>query len=295
MRRALPRRRTRLVLLAALAASLIALLIAAPGAFADAFTPESGGSPQADDIDTLYKITLYVAIVIFLIVEGTLIWSLVRHRARRGGPEAAQIRGNTPLELGWTLGAALILVVLTVITFLYLDDIKNPPPSGPDGLASQALFASIDQPKPPSGGGPTLNIEVDGRQYLWRYDYPGNQPLYSYYEMVVPTDTTVTLDVRASDVIHSWWIPKLGGKVDGVPGHVNKTWFKIPSDRAGETFLGQCAELCGANHADMRAAVRAVTPTQFESWAQRQRADIEAAGEALGEQRKLREREGETE
>jgi cytochrome c oxidase subunit 2 len=295
MRRALPRRRTRLVLLAALAASLLVLLISAPGALADAFTPESGGSPQADDIDTLYKITLYVAIVIFLIVEGTLIWSLVRHRYRRGGAEAVQIRGNTPLELGWTVGAALILVVLTVITFVYLDDIKNPPPSDPDGLASQAQFAAIDQPEPPDGSGPTLNIGVDGRQYLWRYDYPGDEPLYTYHEMVVPTGTTVTLDVTASDVIHSWWIPKLGGKVDGVPGHVNKTWFKIPSDRAGETFHGQCAELCGANHADMRAEVRAVTPAEFESWAQQQRADIEAAGEELGEQRERRNQEGETE
>ncbi len=294
MRRALPRRRTRLVLLAALAATLLALLVAAPGALADAFTPESGGSPQADDIDTLYKITLYVAIVIFLIVEGTLIWSLVRHRARRGGPEAIQIRGNTPLELGWTLGAALILVVLTVITFVYLDDIKNPPPSGPDGLASQSLFASIDQPRPPADGGPTLNIEVDGRQYLWRYDYPGREQLYSYYEMVVPTDTTVTLDVRAADVIHSWWIPKLGGKVDGVPGHVNKTWFKVPRGREG-VYRGQCAELCGANHADMRAEVRAVTPDEFVSWAQQQRADIEAAGEDLAEQRERRDQEGETE
>ena len=294
MRRALPRRRTRLVLLAALAATLLALLVAAPGALADAFTPESGGSPQADDIDTLYKITLYVAIVIFLIVEGTLIWSLVRHRARRGGPEAIQIRGNTPLELGWTLGAALILVVLTVITFVYLDDIKNPPPSDPDGLASESLFASIDQPRPPADGGPTLNIEVDGRQYLWRYDYPGDEQLYSYYEMVVPTGTTVTLDVRAADVIHSWWIPKLGGKVDGVPGHVNKTWFKIPRGREG-VYRGQCAELCGANHADMRAEVRAVTPDEFVSWAQQQRADIEAAGEDLAEQRERRDQEGETE
>ena len=294
MRRALPRRRTRLVLLAALAASLLVLLISAPGALADAFTPESGGSPNADDIDTLYKITLYVAIVIFLIVEGTLIWSLVRHRYRRGGPEVAQIRGNTPLELGWTLGAALILVVLTVITFVYLDDIKNPPPSDPDGLASQAQFAAIDQPEPPEGSGPALNIEVVGRQYLWRYDYPGDEPLYSYHEMVVPTGTTVTLDVKASDVIHSWWIPKLGGKVDAVPGHVNSTWFKVPSDRAGETFIGQCAELCGANHADMRAEVRAVTPDEFESWAQQQRADIEAAGKALGEQRERRDQEGET-
>ncbi len=282
------------MLLAALAACLLVALVAAQGAFADAFTPESGGSPNADDIDTLYKITLYVAIVIFLVVEGTLIWSLVRHRARRGGPEAAQIRGNTPLELGWTVGAALILVVLTVITFLYLDDIKNPPPSGPNGLASQAQFASIDQPRPPAGGGPALNLVVSGRQYLWRYDYPGDEPLYSFYEMVVPTDTTVTLDVKAADVIHSWWIPNLGGKVDGVPGHVNKTWFKIPAKYAGTTFRGQCAELCGANHADMRAEVRAVTPEQFTSWAERQRADIKAAGEELGKQRERRLREGET-
>jgi cytochrome c oxidase subunit 2 len=291
MRRALPRRRTRLLLLAALAAILVVALVAAPGAFADAFTPESGGSPQAEDIDTLYKITLYVAIVIFLIVEGTLLWSLIRHRHRRGGPEAAQIRGNTPLELGWTVGAALILVVLTVITFLYLDDIKNPPASGPDGLAQQAQFASIDQPRPPASGGRALNIVVSGRQYIWRYDYPGDQPLYSFYEMVVPTNTTVTLDVKAADVIHSWWIPKLGGKVDGVPGHVNKTWFKISKEGV---YRGQCAELCGVNHADMRAEVRAVSPEEFTSWAERTRADIQAAGEALGKQRERRLREEET-
>ena len=291
MRRALPRRHTRLVLLAALAAALLVALVAAPGAFADAFTPESGGSQQAEDIDTLYKITLYVAIVIFLIVEGTLLWSLLRHRHRRGGPEAAQIRGNTPLELGWTVGAALILVVLTVITFVYLDDIKNPPPSDPDGLA-QAQFASIDQPQPP-GSGRSLNIVVSGRQYLWRYDYPGDEPLYSFYEMVVPTGTTVTLDVKAADVIHSWWIPKLGGKVDGVPGHVNETWFKIPRGKEG-VYRGQCAELCGANHADMRAQVRAVTPDEFTSWADRTRTDIQQAGEDLGKQRERRNAEGET-
>jgi cytochrome c oxidase subunit 2 len=277
----MPRR----LLLAAVAAALLALLLAAPGALADTFTPESGGSPNADDIDTLYKITLYIAIVIFLIVEGTLIWSLVRHRARRTSPEAAQIRGNTPLELGWTVAAALILVVLTVVTFLYLDDIKNPPESGPEGLrASQTRFASIDQPDPP-GDRPYLRIGVNGQQYLWRFDYPGEQRLFSYHTLVVPVDTTVVLEVTASDVIHSWWIPKLGGKVDGVPGHVNETWFKIPPDEAGTVFNGQCAELCGAGHADMRAAVRAVTPEQYEAWAERQRDAIEEAGELLAEQR----------
>ena len=71
--------------------------------------------------------------------------------------------------------------------------------------------------------------------------------------MVVPIDTTVMLEITASDVIHSWWIPKLGGKADGVPGHTNETWFKIPADQAGTSTSGQCAELCGDDHADMRA------------------------------------------
>ena len=93
----MPRR----LLLAAFSVAAVAIRIAAPSAFADAITPESGGSQNADDIDTLYKLTLYVGIAIFLLVEGTLIWSLVKYRARRGGT-ADQIRGNTPLEIGWT-------------------------------------------------------------------------------------------------------------------------------------------------------------------------------------------------
>jgi cytochrome c oxidase subunit 2 len=177
-----------------------------------------------------------------------------------------------------------------VVTFLYLDDIENPPPSGPNGLrADAAQFASIDQSKPPASGGPSLRIDVNGQQYLWRYDYGGDEPLFSYYEMVVPTDTTVVLRVTASDVIHSWWIPKLGGKVDGVPGHVNETWFKIPEEGL---YRGVCAELCGAGHADMRAVVRAVSPERFEAWARRQRAEIAAAQTELAEQRKQREESG---
>jgi cytochrome c oxidase subunit II len=285
----LPVGRKRRLTLVALVAACLLLLTLAPAALGDAITPESGGSQNADDIDTLYKVTLYVAIVIFLIVEGTLIWSLVRHRYRRGGPEAAQIRGNTPLELSWTVGATLILVVLTVVTFLYLDDIENPPPSGPNGLrANSTQFASIDQPKPPEGESQSLNIKVNGQQYLWRYDYPGREQLFSYYEMVVPTDTTVTLEVTASDVIHSWWIPKLGGKVDAVPGHDNETWFKI--DEPG-TYGGQCAELCGSNHADMRARVRAIPPDEFEAWARRQRQNIQEAQQELARQRGQREAE----
>jgi cytochrome c oxidase subunit II len=284
----LPTGTPRRLLVAAFSAAALAILIAAPSAFADAFTPESGGSQNADDIDTLYKITLYIGIVIFLLVWGTLIWSLVKYRARRGGV-AQQIRGNTPLEIGWTVGAASILVILTVVTFLYLDDIENPPASGPNGLsAAAAQFATIDQPDPPKSGGPFLNIRVNGQQYIWRYDYPGDQQLFSYNEMVVPTDTTVVLEIEASDVIHSWWIPKFGPKADAVPGHVNETWFKVPAGREG-IYRGQCAELCGPNHADMRATVRAVTPDEFKQWARDKRDQIQQAGEALAQERKQRE------
>jgi cytochrome c oxidase subunit 2 len=278
----MPRR----LLLAAFSAAALAILIGAPSAFADALTPESGGSPNADDIDTLYKLTFYIGIAIFLLVWGTLIWCLVKYRAKRGGV-ADQIRGNTPLEIGWTIGAALILVILTVVTFLYLDDIQNPPASGPNGLsAAQAQFASVDQAEPPRDGGPVLRIRVNGQQYLWRYDYPGDGQLFSYAEMVVPTDTTVILEVEASDVIHSWWIPKFGPKVDAVPGYTNETWFKVPKTGV---YRGQCAELCGPNHADMRAWVRAVSPDDFQRWARDKRQEIQEAGEALAEQRKERE------
>ncbi|HEX5897601.1 MAG TPA: cytochrome c oxidase subunit II [Thermoleophilaceae bacterium] len=278
----MPRR----LLLAAFSLAAVAILIGAPSAFADAITPESGGSPNADDIDTLYKLTFYIGIVIFLLVEGTLIWSLVKYRARRGGV-ADQIRGNTPLEIGWTVGAATILVVLTVVVFLYLDDIESPPASGPNGLsASQAQFASVDQPDPPKSGGPILRIRVNGQQYLWRYDYPGEGQLFSYEEMVVPTNTTVVLELEASDVIHSWWIPKFGPKADAVPGYVNETWFKVPEEGV---YRGQCAELCGSGHADMRAKVVAVSPDEFEQWSDRKRQEIQAAGEDLAEQRKQRE------
>jgi cytochrome c oxidase subunit 2 len=275
--------RRRLTLLA-LAAGLIALMAASPAAWAGAFTPEAGGSPNADEIDRLYRIVLYVAIPIFLVVEGTLIWSLVKFRERRGGPAPAQIRGNTPLELGWTIGAAVILVVIAAVTFIYLGDIKNPPPSGPDGLASGVAVASLDQPAPPSDGGKSLEIEVNGQQYIWRYDYPGDQ-IYSFYEMVVPTDTTVTLKIRASDVIHSWWIPKLGGKSDAVPGHTNETWFKISEPGV---YRGQCAELCGEGHADMRAQVRAVSPEEYTEFVEQRAQEIKEAQEGLAEQRRER-------
>jgi cytochrome c oxidase subunit 2 len=252
--------------------AVIGSLLAAGPASAGWLIPESGGSPNADDIATLYKLIGILAILVFVAVEGSLLWAFFKFKARKGRV-AAQIHGNTRLEVGWTVGAAALLIFLVVVTFVMLPGIKNPPRTGENGLqfASSALYASTDQPAPP--GGDALRIKVDGQQYVWRYQYPGDKNVFAYTEMVVPSDTTVILDITADDVAHSWWIPKLGGKMDAVPGYVNHTWFKA---RRG-VYTGQCAELCGRNHANMLASVRVVSPDEYLRWYDQQAARIQTA------------------
>jgi cytochrome c oxidase subunit II len=256
------------------------------------FTPESGGSSNANQIDSLYKVTLVIALVIFIAVVGALLYALVKFRARKGAV-AAQIHGNTRLEVGWTVAAAVILVGLAVLTFAKLASIQDPSNSGPNGDQSigesGVLYASADRKLPPNGK--SLNIQVIGRQYIWQYVYPGaNEPdglgaPYSYEEMVVPTETTVTLDIVSEDVVHSWWIPELGGKFQAVPGYHNYAWFKI--DKPG-IYRGQCAALCGRGHARMIATVKAVPPAQFDAWLAYQKEEISQANtEAKVERAKL--------
>jgi cytochrome c oxidase subunit 2 len=215
--------------------------------------------------------------VVFVGVEGVLVYSLVRFRVRKDAVPA-QIRGNTRLEIGWTLGATVVLVVLAVVTFAMLGGIRTPPNSDaagyPTPVVANVKTASAFQPRPPNGR--SLNITVNGQRYVWRYTYPDADDntlnnVFSYVEMVVPTKTTVTLDIEAQDVAHSWWIPQLGGKADAIPGHTNFAWFKI--EKPG-VYRGQCAELCGRNHADMVAQVRAVEPAAFKAWLVRKKAEI---------------------
>jgi len=251
------------------------------------FTPLSGGSPNANEIDSLYKITLVVALIIFFAVEGGLVYALIRFRKRKGAV-AAQIHGNTRLEVGWTVAAALILVALAVLTFTRLSSIQNPPNSGAGGASlselgeqNNLIYASTSRKLPPNGK--ALNIAVIGRQYIWQFVYPGaNEPdglgaPYSFEELVVPTDTTVSLDISSADVVHSWWVPELGGKFQAVPGYHNYTWFKISKPGI---YRGQCAFLCGRGHARMIATVKAVTPAQFEAWLAHQKQLIAEANTA---------------
>jgi cytochrome c oxidase subunit 2 len=265
----------------AVGAAVMVALILAPTAAANFITLKPGASPNARQIATLYKIILYIAAVVFVIVEGALAYSVLRFRARKSNV-AAQIHGNTPLEIGWTVAAALILVVLTVVTFVKLPSIINPPNSGPSGY----LAASLNVPKTPNGN--EFTICVQGRQYIWRYTYGAGclnsayarKLPYSYTTMYVPAHTTVVLKIQSTDVIHSWWIPSLGGKVDAVPGYTVYTWFK--AYYSDELYHGQCAQLCGVNHAAMVAQVQTMTPANFASWLKHQSFLINFANNQVG-------------
>ncbi|HKG64240.1 MAG TPA: cytochrome c oxidase subunit II, partial [Solirubrobacteraceae bacterium] len=258
-----------------LTAALAGLALAPAVANAGIFFPEKGGSQNADKIWTLYLLIFILAWIVFIGVAGALVWAMVKFRARKG-MVAAQIHGNTRLEIGWTVGAGVILIFITVFTFITLPGIKNPPASDIDAngnpvTASNVLYASTDQPAPPKGSA-SMNLRVDGQQYVWRYQYPkADKAVFSYVDMVVPVGMTVTLDITADDVAHSWWIPKLGGKMDAVPGYTNKTWFRIPTDAIPEgqdrvVFTGQCAELCGRNHANMYARVIGMRMPDYKKW-----------------------------
>ena len=295
--------RTPARLLLVLALALIPSLALTGVASADFWSPEDGGSPNADTIDDLYWILFLLATIVFIGVEGALIYSLFKYRARKGAVPA-QIRGNTRLEIGWTVGAALILVVIAVVTFIQLDDVRNAPESDPQGLRLTAnnsnleeVDTAVDRATPPSGR--SLKIQVNGQQYLWRYTYPDEDRdqlnnAFSYEDLVLPVDTTVTLEITAQDVAHSWWIPELGGKFDAIPGHTNFTWVKIPGKLAGRTFRGQCAELCGRNHANMVAHVRAVTPQEYERYIARRKQEIATANREAARQRGEQEEQGQS-
>jgi cytochrome c oxidase subunit 2 len=258
------------------------LFVAGP-AWGDAFSPESGPTQNAQDIDTLYWILFVMALAVIGLVWGVLFYSVYKFRARRG-VTPPQIRGNTALELSWTLGAFALTVVIMAVTLVLLPGIKNPQPSGAASLAeARNLTAATNQPEPK---GPAVRVVVSGQQYLWRFQYPNGA--VSFVDMVVPKDVTVILSIRSNDVAHSWWIPQLGGKFDAIPGLTNKTWFKATETG---TFKGRCAELCGAGHSYMYSSVTVVELPQYLEWVKRQKALIAQSQRQAQVQRKALERE----
>lgn len=264
------------------------VLGAPTAALAGVLTPESGGSPNADHIHTLYVIVLVLALVILFGVWIALAYAMVKFKARKG-VVATQTHGNTRLEVGWTIAAAVVVVALAVVAFIELPKIQDIP-GGAEATARAAAAGSLPVIDSPAPRRHRLNVLVNGQQYVWRYWYdlngnhePDASEPYSYEAMAVPVGATVTLDITSQDVIHSWWIPKLGGKFDAVPGYTNHTWFQISKPGV---YRGQCAELCGRNHANMLAEVDALAPSAFEHWIARQRRDLARADQAAASARR---------
>jgi cytochrome c oxidase subunit 2 len=201
--------------------------------------PESANASRIGDA---YWLIMVLTGAIFLLVEISLIVFLIRFRGR-GRPrsvEGPQIRGQKNLELAWTVVPVLILAAIAAFVLYKLPGIKNAP--------------AATNP---------LRVTVSGRQFYWQFTYPNG--VVQVDHLRVPVGRVVDLKVVAApwDVIHSWWIPALGGKIDAIPGRTNHTWFR--ANRAG-VYKGRCAEFCGIQHAKMLMSVDAVPVASFNSW-----------------------------
>jgi len=184
-----------------------------------------------------------------------------RRRNRPRDADGAQIHGANRLELAWTIGPVVILFAIAAFVFAKLPGIQDVPAA--------------------TGGEENLVIEVTGTQFTWSYRYPNG--VVAIDRMRAPEGRTVELKVTAPDwdVVHSWWIPALGGKIDAIPGRINTTWFE--AKRAG-VFLGQCAELCGIYHAKMLASVEVLPAEEFDAWLSERETQQAAGTSPLGEE-----------
>jgi cytochrome c oxidase subunit 2 len=207
------------------------------------FTPQNAHSPNAVGIKHSYLLILVLTAIIFVVVESMLVIFIWRFRSN-GRPrtvDGAQVHGHTRLEVIWTVIPVVILAVIASFVFYKLPGIANAP------AASNPL-----------------RITVEAHQYYWQFDYPNGAR--SINDLHVPAHQVVLLTVRSYDVVHSWWIPQLGGKIQAIPGKTNSTWFE--ADKTG-VFQGQCSEFCGPYHEAMRASVIATTPADYHAFVSR--------------------------
>jgi cytochrome c oxidase subunit II len=210
---------------------------------------------------SVYSIITWACALIAVFVSVALTLILLRFRARPGVDGLPrQIRGHTALELAWTIAPALILLVIAIPTI-------------------QVIFRTQTAAAPPRA----LVVTVRGWQWWWEFRYP-SLDVVTANELHLPVGRPVVLALEGPDVIHSFWVPQLGGKRDVVPGRLNH--ISLTPERAGE-YWGQCAEFCGASHANMRLRVIVEDPAAFDRWVAAQKtappepADAAAEGKAV--------------
>lgn len=232
-----------------LAVAVLALVLIALGLWAAQevnLLPALAAS-RATEVDRLFRMLVGIATVIFLIVEGGLLYAVLRFRRRPGDEgEGAGYHGNNSLEIVWTLIPAIIVVVI--------------------GFTSYQTLAKIERPEREP-----MVVEVVGRQFSWLFRYP--QAGLTASELHLPLGVPVHLEITSEDVIHSFWVPNFLAKRDATPGRISELTF-TPTDLG--TFPIRCAELCGAGHAIMTSQVIVHPPAEFDAWLADQQA---AAGQ----------------
>lgn len=227
LRRAAPN-----LLLAVLAVALTACSFEVPN------TTFNANSEFGRAIDALTYRLLILGGIVFVLVEGLLLFTIWKYRHREGRPEPRHVHGNTTLEITWTLIPAVILAFIAVPTV-------------------RTIFQTQQRAIPEA-----LQVEVIGHQWWWEFRYP-QYNIVTANELYVPVGRTVNFALNTADVLHSFWIPRLGGKRDLIANHTNYVWF-TPDSTGG--WNGFCAEYCGASHANMRFRAFTVTPEEFEQW-----------------------------
>ncbi len=192
---------------------------------------------------SLYTTIFWMAVGVFVVVEGLLVWTIFRFRGRPNDAIPAQTHGNTPLEIIWTIIPCIILAFIAVPTISAIAQASDIP-TGPD----------------------VVKVKVIGHQWWWEFQYP-DLGVVTADELHIPVGTRIALDVESADVIHSFWVPRLGGKIQAIPNRVNQTW--IQADETG-VFRAQCFQLCGASHANMRFIVVSESKADFDAWVKNQ-------------------------
>lgn len=209
--------------------------------------PQSAVTPHSDlawdQQDILLKQIFWV-VVIFVLVLGLLIYAVMRFRARPGAPDPKPVHGNTALEIAWTIAPALILAFIAVPSVVVIYKTQAQPPKD------------------------ALTVKAIGHQWWWEFQYP-ELGVTTGSELHIPVKRPVIVEIESADVIHSFWFPAMGGKRDAIPTHTNRIYFT--PDSTG-VFPGQCAELCGFQHANMKMKLFVQTPEEFDAWVAAQKA-----------------------
>jgi cytochrome c oxidase subunit II len=214
-------------------------------------------SPGTDQIDTLLEIGFIAATILVVAINAALFFAVRRFRSERGAAPR-QLLGGRGLQ--FRVGAVLTIfaALLFVLAVVFTGKARQAPGTGDAGLAS-----AKSEP---------LKIKATGQQWLWRYDYPNGA--FSYYKLVVPADTAVSLELLSTDVVHTWNVNDLAPKADAVPGKTHKVVFSADDEGV---FEGDSSTLSGQAYAPMRTAVEVVSPDEYEEFVKTQLSDIEEA------------------